>query len=238
VGDLGRVYREHFPTFTDDLISLYRSLAATTGVVVAGGSHLRAVGDGRVRNTAFVAFPDGKLVTQDKLHLTPAEHDMGVEPGDTITTFEVDGMSMAVQICADIEFPEVPRLLARRGVQAILCPSLTWNSRGAARVRIGAHARAMENQVFVLVSTLVGTSGYPHPGAIHGTGNARVAVPLDRVFGKNDGVLAESEDTRTAAVLHTALDQTQLEASRRDPEPPGFRYVRDDLYRALASSAG
>ena len=39
----------------------------------------------------------------------------------------------AVQICADIEFPEINRLLALRGVELVLCPSLTWNTRGAHR---------------------------------------------------------------------------------------------------------
>lgn len=234
VADLNRVYREHFPRFTDDLISLYRTLADDSGLVIAGGSHLRLVGD-ELRNTGLVVMPGGRIVTQDKLHLTPAERTMGVVPGDEIVTFDIDGMPSAVQICADIEFPEVSRILARRGVEAVLCPSLTWNSRGAERVRIGAHARAMENQIFVLVSPLVGTSGYPRSGAIHGTGNARVAVPLDRVFGHNDGVLAAAADTRAAAVLHTVLDRTQLELSRVDPEPPGFRYVRDDLYRELGA---
>jgi predicted amidohydrolase len=232
VADLNRVYREHFPLYTDRLIELYQDLSAATGIAIAGGSHLRSV-DGELRNTAVVALPDGSIVLQDKLHLTPAERSMGVVPGDDVTVFEVDGMPMAVQICADIEFPEVPRILARRGVEAILCPSLTWNTRGSERVRIGAHARAMENQIFVLVSPLVASSGYPKEGGIHGTGNARVTVPLDRVFGQNDGVLAEAEDTRRSALLHTVLDRDLLERSRENPEPPGFRYVRDDLYERL-----
>lgn len=235
VADLDRVYREHFPTFTDDLISLYRSLAAEHNVVLIGGSHLRAIDDGALRNTSFIVQPDGSVQHQDKLHLTPPEQKMGIQPGGRLNTFEVDGVRAAVQICADIEFPEVSRILANRGVDVIFSPSLTWNSRGAERVRIGAHARAMENQLFVVVSTLVGTSGYPSDGAIHGTGNARVAVPLDRVFGRNNGVWAEAEDTRASAVLHTTLDTEQMSQSRAVPEPPGYSNVRPDLYSALAS---
>lgn len=236
VANLDEVYRTYFPTFTDDVASLLRGLAEQHGLTIIG-SHLRSVGDGRVRNTAYVAQPGGDLLLQDKLHLTPPERSMGIEPGEAIDTFEVDGVTCAVQICADIEFPEVSRLLAARGVEVILVPSLTWNTRGSERVRIGAHARAMENQLYVAVSTLVATSGYPVDGAIHGTGNARVAVPLDRTFGKNDGVWAQAEDTRRGAVLHAQLETELLAASREHPEPPGLRYVRPDLYARLAADA-
>jgi len=237
VKDLNRVYREHFPTFTDDVIALVRDLARTRNIVVIGGSHLRRVDD-QIRNTAHIAFPDGQFVRQDKLHLTPAERAMGVEPGETVEIFDVEGMPSAVQICADIEFPEVSRILAHRGVETIFAPSLTWNTRGSERVRIGAHARAMENQVFVVVSPLVGTVGYPRDGAIHGTGNARVAVPLDRTFGRNDGVLEQSPDTRAAAQLDVVLDRDVMTMSRAEPEPPGFAFVRSDLYERLGIPRG
>lgn len=237
IAGLDEVYREHFPLFTEQVIALYRDLARRHDLIVVGGSHLRATADGGIRNTCFVAFPDGGLVQQDKLHLTPAEQKMGVQPGDDVTVFEVDGVKAAVQICADIEFPEVPRLLARRGVEVIFCPSLTWNTRGAERVRIGAHARAMENQVYVVVSPLVASMGYPVDGAIHGTGNARVAVPLDRTFGRNDGVWAQAPDSRQGDLLHAQLDFALLRASRENPEPPGLSNVRDDLYRRLSGGA-
>lgn len=235
LAELDEVYRELFPALTDDVVALLRDISERHGMTVTG-SHLRGVGDGRVRNTAFVVQPGGALVLQDKLHLTPPEREMGVEPGETIETFEVDGVRCAVQICADIEFPEVSRLLATRGVEVILVPSLTWNTRGSERVRIGAHARAMENQLYVAVSTLVATSGYPADGAIHGTGNARVAVPLDRTFGRNDGVWAAAPDTRDGDVLHTELDTALVAASRERPEPPGLRYARPELYEALAAT--
>ncbi|WP_309066230.1 nitrilase-related carbon-nitrogen hydrolase [Microbacterium sp.] len=237
VADLDRVYREHFPRFTDEVIGLYREIARALDLIVVGGSHLRATDGGAVRNTCYVAFPDGRLVQQDKLHLTPAEQKMGVEPGEAVAVFEVDGVRAAVQICADIEFPEVPRLLAGRDVEVIFCPSLTWNTRGAERVRIGAHARAMENQMYVVVSPLVASMGYPVDGAIHGTGNARIAVPLDRTFGRNDGVWAQVTDTREGDLLHARLDFDLLRASRRNPEPPGLANVREDLYRRLGEQA-
>jgi predicted amidohydrolase len=234
VASLDAVYRSHFPSFTDDVVALLRELAAQHDMTITG-SHLRASGDAEVRNTAFVTQPSGDLVLQDKLHLTPPERAMGIQAGESVETFEVDGVRCAVQICADIEFPEVTRVLAARGVELVLVPSLTWNTRGSERVRIGAHARAMENQLYVAVSTLVATSGYPADGAIHGTGNARVAVPLDRTFGRNDGVWAQAPDTREGALLHTELDTALIAVSREHPEPPGLRYLRPELYATLTA---
>ena len=46
-----------------------------------------------------------------------------------------------------------------------------------------SHARAMENQLFVVTAPLVGTCGVPTDGAIHGTGTALIAAPIDRTLG-------------------------------------------------------
>jgi predicted amidohydrolase len=143
---------------------------------------------------------------------------------------------MAVLICADIEFPEVARHLALAGVEIVLCPSLTWNRRGASRVRYGAHARAMENQVYVVVAPLVGSCGIPRDGAIHGTGTALVASPIDRLFGFNDGVVVDHDDTGREGVVFADLDLGLIAASRADPEPPGLANIRPDLYAAIARS--
>ena len=126
-----------------------------------------------------------------------------------------------MQICADIEFPEVNRHLALRGVELVLCPSLTWNRRGAERVRYGAHARAMENQLYVVTAPLVGSSRRAHRRAIHGTGHALVAGPIDRTFGLDDGVVVDHADTRTEGMVVADLDLDLIAASRADPNRPG-----------------
>jgi predicted amidohydrolase len=235
--DLGEAYRSVFPSHTARFIDAMVHAAADYDVVIVG-SHFRETQTGSLRNTAYVVHPDGRVEQQDKLHLIPQERSLGTEAGDEVLITEIRGMRTAVQICADIEFPEVSRYLATRGVDLILVPSLTWNRRGAQRVRYGAHARAMENQLYVAVSTLVGSSGLPRDGAMHGTGHALVAVPLERRFGDNEGTVVAHDDDGTEGFVIAELDSALLEESRAHPEPPGFRYRREDLYARLEADAG
>ncbi len=130
-------------------------LARRYGVVIVGGSHNRLAGDGSLRNTAYVAHPDGRVEIQDKTHLTPQEHELGARGGDELLVTELGPFTAGILICADIQYPELSRYLVGKGVDLILCPSLTWNRRGVHRVRTGCQARAIENQLYVVMSPLV-----------------------------------------------------------------------------------
>ncbi len=237
VHDLSEAYQQLFPGLTSDWLEELRRLSAKYGMTILGGSHYRQAADGTFRNTAFLAHPDGLVEQQDKLHLTPQEKAMGTTPGDRILITRVGAFRVGVQICADIEFPEVSRHLAVEGVQLLLCPSLTWNRRGAARVRYSSHARALENQLIVAASPLIGSSGIPRDRPLHGTGQAVVACPIDRTFGHNDGVLSEARGT-AEDVVTADLDIELIEASRAEPEPPGLVNTRPDLYQQLTSLSG
>ncbi len=228
--ELGEAYRTVFPPMAEPFGELLSGLATRLNITLLGGSHFRRAPDGTHRNTAYVAHPDGRLEQQDKLHLIPQEKAIGLQPGDDVLITQIGPARAGVQICADIEFPEINRYLAVHGVDLVLCPSLTWNTRGANRVRYGAHARAMENQSFVVVSPLVGSSGVPADGAIHGTGTAMIVGPLDRTLGLDDGVVCAHADTRREGWVTATLDLDLISESRAQPEPPGLSNMRPELY--------
>jgi predicted amidohydrolase len=234
--DVAGAYRAVFPPLAEPFSELLHALTTRTGTTILGGSHFRRSDDGTFRNTAYLAHPDGRVEQQDKLHLTPQEQAMGLTPGDDVLVTTIGPARAAVQICADIEFPEINRVLGLRGVEVVLCPSLTWNTRGAHRVRYGAHARAMENQFYVVTSPLVGSSGLPAGRAIHGTGYAMVTGPIDRRSGLDDGVVAAHPDTRTEGMVVADLDLDLVAQSRADPEPPGLSNIRPDLYERFAAT--
>ena len=229
-------YRSLFPSLTGQLSSLLRKLAVRLSVTLLGGSHYDTADDGSLRNVAILAHRDGTLEFQDKLHLTPPEHALGAVGGNDVLITSIGPFTAAIQICADIEFPEVPRHLAENGVDMILTPSLTWNRRGAHRVRYGAHARAMENQLFVVTSPLIGSSGLPEDTAMHCTGTALVAGPIDRTVGAHDGVLTQGHPGIEEVIVGT-LDPSVLAASRARPEVPGLALRRPDLYASLQQPA-
>lgn len=236
VADLGDAYRDVFPQYEEPYAEGLRALASAKGVWIAGGSHWRLADDGVCRNTAFLAAPDGSLQTQDKLHLTPPEKAIGGAGGDGVMIASIGSVGVGILICADIEFPELTRHLVAHGVELVLCPSLTWNTRGANRVRYSSLARALENQVFVAMAPMIGSCGVPRDGALHCKGQAFVACPIDRVFGRNDGVLAVTERPGEEAVVVARLDFEQLAESRANPEPPGLSNMRPELYASLAKT--
>jgi predicted amidohydrolase len=230
-------YRHVLTGYAQSIADGLIRLAAAHGVVIVGGSHNRTAEDGSLRNTAYVAHPNGRLELQDKIHLTPQEHALGVRGGDELLVTKLGPFTAGVLICADIQFPELSRHLVHRGVDLILCPSLTWNRRGVHRVRTGCQARAIENQLYVVMSPLVGDSGLPSDAPLYAVGRALVTGPVDRTVGVNDGVLAAAETAHEQVIVQT-LDHDLLTASRAEPEAPGLALRRLDLYAKLLAEQG
>lgn len=230
-------YWKALPNFTDDIVTAMKQMAAKYDIVVAGGSHNRVDEAGSLRNTAYLVHPDGRVESQDKIHLTPQEHALGARGGDSLLVSKVGPFTVGMLICADIQFPELSRYLVHKGVDLILCPSLTWNRRGVHRVRTGCQARAIENQLYVVMSPLIGNSGLPVDAPMYAVGKALVTGPVDKTVGVNDGVLArcESDDEE---VLVVELDHDLLLASRANPEAPGLALRRMDLFAKLQAEIG
>lgn len=225
-------YWNTLPQFTNDVVEGICKMAMVNNIVIVGGSHNRIAGDGSLRNTAFIAHPDGRVEYQDKIHLTPQEHALGVRGGDDLLVTQIGPFTAGLLICADIQFPELSRYLVHKGVDMIFCPSLTWNRRGVHRVRTGCQARAIENQLYVVMSTLVGTSGLPSDAPMHATGNAIVTTPVDKTVGINDGLLAEGTSADEELVF-AELDHELIRASRANPEAPGLSLRREDFFAKL-----
>jgi predicted amidohydrolase len=218
------------PLFSDYSRILSR-VAVSTGVTIAGASFWHRVGDRRL-NSGFVCSPSGALLRQDKLHPTRPERAVGTEGGDSLTTFALAGVRMALVICYDLQFPEIVRPLADVGVEVILAPSLT-DQRGYWRIRHAAHARAVENQCFVCVSPLVGELGIPVDRPLTGYGEAFVACPIDNRFGIADGTYARVEPG-SEGPLTVTLDLDTLRHSRDRAEIRPLADRRRDLYATLA----
>ncbi|MBP1326695.1 putative amidohydrolase [Leucobacter exalbidus] len=225
-------YREFLAPLFPEISEQVRQLAQRYRVTVLGGSHNRIAADGSLRNTAILAHPDGRVELQDKIHLTPPEHAMGAIGGDEMLVTKIGAFTVGVLICADVQFPELARHLVARGVDLILCPSLTWNRRGVYRVRTGCSARAIENQCYVVMSPLVGSSGLPADAPMYAVGRSIVTTPVDKTFGLNDGVLAQAHDD-SEEIIFADLDHAVLIASRERPEAPGLKLQRPELYAKL-----
>jgi predicted amidohydrolase len=196
-----------------DYEALARELARRHSIYLVAGTFLVARGDGRYRNRAWLATPEGTLAFQDKLTLTGFERASGViEPGDAIKVFDTAIGRIAIDVCYDIEFPLYARAQAEAGANLLLVPSCTDTDAGASRVRIGCQARALENQIFVACAVTAGVADWS-PALDRNTGAAVIYTPVDRGF-PADGIAAataEGDDWAWADV-----DLEALAAARRE----------------------
>jgi predicted amidohydrolase len=138
---------------------VFSALAKKYNVIIVAPS-IPVIEEDKNVNRVHVFSSKGLAGYQDKFFMTRFENEeWGIQSGvKNLTLFETDWGIFGIQICYDIEFSLGSRLLSENGASLILAPSCTETIRGATRVHIGARARAMENQVYTVVSQTVGNA--------------------------------------------------------------------------------
>jgi 5-aminopentanamidase len=180
-----------------------------------------------LRNAAVLVGPDGLIGTYRKTHLPFLGVDRFVTPGEELAVHDTPLGRIGVEICYDLRFPEVTRMLALRGADIVAHPT---NFPMAAKVQteVITRARAAENRIFLLTANRVGKERW---GEFCGW--SQIVDP----YGKR---LAEAGE-REEALLVAEID---LELARdKDYVIPGeyelylFRDRRPELYGLLVEDA-
>ena len=215
------------PGFTEQYQDLFRSFAVQTGMYIIGGTHV-IKRDNKLYNVAHMFYPDGRMEEQAKLHITPTElYEWNMEKGDSFRIFDTPKGKIAILTCYDIEFPEIVRMAKAKGADIIFCPSCTDDRHGFHRVRYSCHARAIENQVYVVVTGTVGTlTNVDFMRA--NFGQAAVITPNDIPFPPG-GILVEGE-LNDDMVVTADLDLSLLYEVREKGSVTTWRDRRTDLY--------
>ncbi len=168
--------------------------------VAAGSIPVTEDGSDEVFNESFFFSPTGSFGVQGKIHLTRFEtEDWLISPRSRLHVFETDFGRVAVTICYDVEFPELARVAARNGAQVLIVPSCTDDRQGFLRVRYCAHARAIENQMYVICSSTVGSLPMV-PAVSLNYGQASILTPSDFAFSR-DGILAEGVPNQESMII-------------------------------------
>lgn len=179
--------------------------------VCAGTIPVRDDGNDAVFNECFFFTPSGAHGVQGKLHMTRFEtEDWRVSPRQSLRVFETAFGRVAIAICYDVEFPETVRAAAREGAHIVLVPACTDDRQGYLRVRYCAHARAIENQAYVVTAHTVGSIPMV-PAVSLNYGVAAILTPSDFVFSR-DGILAEGNPNQEMMVIGELNLKTIAEA--------------------------
>lgn len=176
-------------TYREAWLTLHRRLAQAHQVYILAGSYPWTLADGRTVNRALFCTPDGHVEHQDKCVMTRFEREqwnIAAEP--ELKVFDTALGRIAINICYDAEFPLLARAACEAGAEIILVPSCTDTLAGYYRVKVGAQARALENQCYLIQSPIVGEAAWS-PAVDVNIGAAGVYGPPDRGF-PDDGVIA------------------------------------------------
>jgi predicted amidohydrolase len=230
-GEAARRLAEHTPRY----LELFTRLAIKYSINIIGGSHF-TVEHGKLLNVACLFRRNGSIERQYKIHITPAERRWwGVEGGSKLEVFDTDRGRIAINICYDIEFPELARIAAKQGAQILFCPFNTDERSGYLRVRHCAQARCIENHLYVVLSGCTGNLPQVENADIHYAQSA-ILTPCDFPFAR-DGIAAECQPNVETLVIHD-VDIEHLRRHRYQGATQNWSDRRKDVYRLFYEGGG
>ena len=215
--------------YTPQYIELFSNLALRYNVNIIGGSHFVEEEDQEIYNIAYLFRRDGTIEKQYKVHITRNERKWwGISAGDAVEVFDTDCGKIAIQICYDIEFPELARIATDKGANIIFTPFCTEDRQGYLRVRYCAQARAVENQIYTVISGTVGNLPQTENMDIQYAQSA-IFAPSDFEFAR-DGIVGET-NPNVEMVLIGDVDLEILRRKRQDGTVRHLQDRRSDIYR-------
>jgi 5-aminopentanamidase len=151
-------------------------------------------------NAAGCIDRDGRAIAHHrKLRLPNAFEKSYFATGDAYTLFELNGWSIAIVVCYDVEFPEAVRACAERGAQLVVAPT-ALKKEWAFVARSMIPTRAFENRFFVAYANYCGREG-----TFEYLGESCFAAPDGRVIAGG----------ATETLVTAALDQADIATARR-----------------------
>ncbi len=226
---------EKIATYTDWFVDFMSAFAVSYNINIIGGTHPIIDATGEIRNVCYVFLRDGSVHARDKIHPTPSEsYWWNIKGGSKAEVINTDCGPIGVMICYDSEFPEIARHLADQGAMILFVPFCTDERRAYLRVRYCCHARAIENQCYVVLAGVVGNLPNVENMDIH-YAESCILTPCDFAFAR-DGIAADTA-ANTETIAFADLSIGDLRAARKSGTVRNLQDRRFDLYRVTWTEA-
>jgi len=217
--------------YTDTIYKKCVDLAVSYNVNIIAGS-MPVIENKDLYNVTHLCRRDGTSDKYYKIHSTPSEvYDWGMKGGSDIRVFDSDCGRIGIQICYDVEFPEVSRLQALQGMDILFVPFMTDTQNGYNRVRCCAQARAIENECYVAISGNVGNLPKVNNMDLQFSQSA-IFTPSDFSFPVN-GIKAEATPN-TETIVVADVDLILLKELHELGSVKNLKDRRTDLYEITA----
>jgi deaminated glutathione amidase len=199
-------------TIPGPITELLAERARRHGIYIHSGSiYEKRPGDPGMYNTTVVLDPAGEIIARySKIHMYDVvldgvaeyQESASITPGDEIAITEIDGIPVGLTICYDLRFPELFRILALKGAQAIILPAAFTLMTGKDHWEPLIRARAIENALYMIAPAQWGT----HPPGKWCYGRSMAVDPWGTVVSTaSDGV----------GIATAIIEPSRVEAVRR-----------------------
>jgi predicted amidohydrolase len=168
--------RDAAETIPGPITGLLAARARHHGIYIHGGSiYETRQGDPGLYNSAVIIDPQGEIIAHySKIHMFDVvldgaesyQESATITPGNEIVVTEIDGVPVGLAICYDLRFPELFRILALRGAQAIVMPAAFTMTTGKDHWETLIRARAIENGLYMVAPAQWGK--HPPGGLCYG----------------------------------------------------------------------
>jgi len=172
-----------------------------------------------------VLDPHGDLIGRySKIHMfdvvldgvTQFQESATITPGDEIVLLDIDGIKVGLAICYDLRFPELFRILALRGAEAIILPAAFTMTTGKDHWETLIRARAIENELYMIAAAQWGM----HPPGNWCYGRSMIVDPWGTVLATAaDGI----------GVARATVSRSRVESVRR--QIPSLANRRPEAYK-------
>jgi len=217
--------RDQAETIPGPITELLAQRARRHGIYIHGGSiYETRSSDPRMFNTTAVIDPTGEIIARySTIHMFDVvldgvaeyQESATVTPGDEVTITEIDGVLVGLAICYDLRFPELFRILALKGAQAIMLPAAFTLMTGRDHWETLIRARAIENGLYMIAPAQWGT----HPPSNWCYGRSMVVDPWGTVVTTaSDGV----------GIAYATVDPSRVATVRR--QIPSLANRRPEAY--------
>jgi predicted amidohydrolase len=215
------VSRDQAETIPGPITELLAQRARRHGIYIHGGSiYETRPGDPGMYNTTVVIDPSGEIVARySKIHMYDVvldgvakyQESATVTPGDETAITEIDGIPVGLTICYDLRFPELFRILALEGAQAIMLPAAFTLMTGKDHWETLIRARAIENGLYMIAPAQWGT----HPPGNWCYGRSMVVDPWGTVVTTAPDGIGMASATVDPSRVATVRRQIPSLANRR-----------------------
>lgn len=191
--------------YTEIIRDKFLQLAISYNVNIITGS-MPFLEDNYLYNVGYLCRRNGTFERYEKIHIMPAEEKFwGLVGGKKIKALNTDCGLIGVLMNYDIQFPELARILAEKGVKILFVPFLADTQNAYSRIRFCAQSRAIENECFVAIAGSVGNLPKVENMDIQ-FAQSMVFTPCDFSFPTN-GIKAEATpNTEMILIVDVELD--------------------------------